>query len=196
MATGRKTVVVGQVIDPTTWGNPLWDQSVQTFTSAADRTAQFPAPKQGAVSWLEDAKSLEVFDGTTWLSVRGPTSATAATASSPGTTLLNPGTWQDMIAIAEFPVQAGGAYIVSAFGATSAGGAKSVAQHGLVVGATNGPTVAYDLALTTVTPVAASAIFIAPTTATVKVAWRGVIAPPATGLVVSAGSSVSIGRLA
>lgn len=69
MATGRKTVVVGQVLDPDVWGNPLWDQSVQTFTSAADRTAQFAAPKQGAVTWLEDVKRLEVFNGTAWVPV-------------------------------------------------------------------------------------------------------------------------------
>jgi hypothetical protein len=67
MATGRKTVVVGQVIDPTTWGNPLWDQSVQTFASAADRTSQFPTPKQGAVVWLEDVKRLEFYNGTAWV---------------------------------------------------------------------------------------------------------------------------------
>jgi hypothetical protein len=71
MATGRKTVVAGQVIDPVAWGNPLWDQSVQTFASAADRTSQFPAPKQGAVTWLEDLKVMQVFDGTTWQDV-GP----------------------------------------------------------------------------------------------------------------------------
>ena len=66
MATGRKTVVVGQVIDQVAWGNPLWDQSVQSFASAADRAAQFPAPLQGALSWLEDGKSLEAFDGNKW----------------------------------------------------------------------------------------------------------------------------------
>lgn len=69
MATGRKTVVVGQVIDPVGWGNPLWDQSVQSFASAADRTAQFPAPKQGAPSWLEDVKRLDVYDGAAWTPV-------------------------------------------------------------------------------------------------------------------------------
>lgn len=66
MATGRKTVVVGQVIDPVAWGNPLWDQSVQTFASAADRTAQFAAPLKGAVTWLDDVKLLEVYDGVAW----------------------------------------------------------------------------------------------------------------------------------
>jgi len=75
MATGRKTVVVGQVIDPVAWGNPLWDQSVQTFASAADRTAQFAAPKQGAVTWLEDVKQLQVYNGTAWEQV-GASNAT------------------------------------------------------------------------------------------------------------------------
>jgi hypothetical protein len=68
MATGRKTVVVGQTIDPNTWGNPLWDQSVQQFASDADRTAQFPLAqrKLGAVTWLDDVKRLEVWDGAVW----------------------------------------------------------------------------------------------------------------------------------
>lgn len=66
MATGRKTVVVGQVIDPNTWGNLVWDQSVQTFASAADRTAQFPAPKAGAVTFLEDVKQWQGYDGAAW----------------------------------------------------------------------------------------------------------------------------------
>jgi hypothetical protein len=100
MATGRKTVTVGQVIDPTTWGNPLWDQSVQTFTSAADRTSQFAAPKQGAVTWLEDVKRLEVYNGTAWVPVHtvsanvavatfGVTTSEAAAA----TLALGAGTW-------------------------------------------------------------------------------------------------------
>lgn len=71
MATGRKTVVVGQVIDPTVWGNPLWDQSVQTFASAADRLAQFPAPRQGAMVWLEDLKRFEGYNGAAWVPVSG-----------------------------------------------------------------------------------------------------------------------------
>lgn len=69
MATGRKTMVVGQVIDPGTWGNPVWDQSVQTFASAADRTAQFATPLRGAVTWLDDVARLEVWTGTAWRTV-------------------------------------------------------------------------------------------------------------------------------
>jgi len=71
MATGRRTVTVGQVIDPTTWGNPVWDQSVQQFASAADRTAQFPAPLKGAVTWLDDVARLEVWNGALWVPVTG-----------------------------------------------------------------------------------------------------------------------------
>lgn len=73
MATGRKTVVVGQVIDPVAWGNPLWDQSVQQFASDADRTTQFPTAqrKLGAVTWLDDVKRLEVWDGTAWVRLDG-----------------------------------------------------------------------------------------------------------------------------
>lgn len=68
MATGRKTVVAGQVIDPVAWGNPLWDQSVQEFASDADRTAQFPVAQRrpGVVTWRDDNKTLEVWDGAAW----------------------------------------------------------------------------------------------------------------------------------
>jgi hypothetical protein len=108
MATGRKTVVVGQVIDPVVWGNPLWDQSVQTFTSAADRTAQFTGPKQGAVTWLEDLKRLEVFDGSNWKPLPGNSTSVAnaalvlsTTEASAATLPLSIGTW-DVIATGYF----------------------------------------------------------------------------------------------
>jgi hypothetical protein len=68
VATGRKTVVVGQVIDPVVWGNPLWDQSVQCFANDADRTAQYPVAQrhEGAVSWLEDVDALQVWLNGAW----------------------------------------------------------------------------------------------------------------------------------
>jgi hypothetical protein len=59
------------VIDPVAWGNPLWDQSVQTFATAAARTSAFPAPLQGAVTWLEDVKRLQVWNGTAWVGLTG-----------------------------------------------------------------------------------------------------------------------------
>jgi hypothetical protein len=65
MATGRRQVAPGQVI-ASDWGNVVWDQSVQTFATAADRTTQFPAPKAGATSWLDDVKQLQTYTGTAW----------------------------------------------------------------------------------------------------------------------------------
>lgn len=65
MATGRKTVAPGQIV-ASDWGNTVWDQSVQTFASAADRATQYPAPHAGAVSWIEDAKRLDTFQNGAW----------------------------------------------------------------------------------------------------------------------------------
>lgn len=70
MATGRKTVAPGQTI-ASDWGNLVWDQSVQTFANAAARTTQFPSPKPGAMSYLEDTKRLEIYTGSAWVGV-GP----------------------------------------------------------------------------------------------------------------------------
>ena len=67
-ATGRKTVAPGQTI-ASQWGNLVWDQSIQDFASGPDRTTQFPTPKPGNATWLEDIKALHVWDGTRWLAV-------------------------------------------------------------------------------------------------------------------------------
>jgi hypothetical protein len=99
MATGRKTVVVGQVIDPVAWGNPLWDQSVQAFASDADRTTQFPVGqrKPGAVTWLDDVKRLDVWDGAAWRPVSPPSPAYLTAAdftdrqSAAGVNVRSPG---------------------------------------------------------------------------------------------------------
>lgn len=68
MATGRQTVAPGQTI-ASQWGNLVWDQSIQDFASGADRTTQFPTPKPGNATWLEDVKGLQVWDGTRWLAM-------------------------------------------------------------------------------------------------------------------------------
>jgi hypothetical protein len=44
---GNVQVAKGQVI-ASTWGNTLWNQSVQVFASTADRDNQFPNPPDGA----------------------------------------------------------------------------------------------------------------------------------------------------
>lgn len=71
MATGRQTVSPGQTI-ASQWGNLAWDQSIQDFLSAADRNTQHGSPKPGNAAWLEDQKSLTIWNGTAWTVV--PTS--------------------------------------------------------------------------------------------------------------------------
>jgi hypothetical protein len=39
---------------------------VQAFNSAADRTTQFPAPKSGSITWLDDKQRLEKFNNGRW----------------------------------------------------------------------------------------------------------------------------------
>jgi hypothetical protein len=79
---GRVQVAPGQVIQSSQWGNPLWDQSVQCFASAADRATQYPAPHEGSLSFLADTSRLDKFTGGAWAAV-APTvvSNTVAIAS-------------------------------------------------------------------------------------------------------------------
>jgi len=62
---GRLVVAPGQTI-ASAWGNTTYDQTMQTFASAADRTNQWPAPTEGAQSWLVDSHTPWVFRGGVW----------------------------------------------------------------------------------------------------------------------------------
>lgn len=70
MSRGRVRVGPGQGI-ASDWGNAVWDQSVQTFANAADRTNQYPNPTEGSMSYLEDRKLLYVYRSGAWQPV-GP----------------------------------------------------------------------------------------------------------------------------
>ena len=59
---GRLIVAPGQTI-ASAWGNTTYDQTVQTYANAADRTNQWPAPNEGAVSWLMDSHSPWIYRG-------------------------------------------------------------------------------------------------------------------------------------
>jgi C1q domain len=56
--TGRVVVSPGQTISSSAWGNPVWDQSVNVFASAADRDTQWPTPHDGAVCYTLDTRNL------------------------------------------------------------------------------------------------------------------------------------------
>jgi hypothetical protein len=69
MATGRISVAPGETIQSAEWGNPLWDHSVMCFATTADRTAQFPSPQEGSLTWIEDVNRLQVRRAGAWVNV-------------------------------------------------------------------------------------------------------------------------------
>lgn len=70
MAIGRKQVAPRQTI-ASQWGNWVWDQSVQSFASKADRDTQFPAPQRGACCTLDDHPGIVLtWDGAKWMAVQ------------------------------------------------------------------------------------------------------------------------------
>ena len=79
---GRVTVAPGQVVDPDVWGNVTYDQTVEVFVNAQDRSRQWPTPLEGARSWLDDQHSLWVFKGGAW---RSPPLGWVASALGPAT---------------------------------------------------------------------------------------------------------------
>lgn len=41
-------------------------RAVQIYTSANDRTAKLTSPVSGNLTWLQDQRALDVWDGSTW----------------------------------------------------------------------------------------------------------------------------------
>jgi hypothetical protein len=64
--SGRIQVSPGQTIQSAQWGNIVFDQSVIPFLNAADRDAQWPAPKEGAVCYLLDVHRLYLYEPGGW----------------------------------------------------------------------------------------------------------------------------------
>lgn len=85
-ATGRVQVSPGQTISSASWGNPVWDQSVNCFASAADRDAQWPAPHDGSICWQADTNTFWARRAGVWRGLpMGVLAQVVATANS-GTT--------------------------------------------------------------------------------------------------------------
>ena len=134
MATrGRETVAPGEIV-ASDWGNAVWDQSVQAFDTAADRTAQFPAPQPGAVTYQADTGLHYVFTGGAWKPLR-PAAVAAGTASVTFT-----GTDQAPTLAVTFPVgrftTAPSVSIVSST-RTYVAGAAGLSATGFVLGGLN-----------------------------------------------------------
>ena len=100
--TGRLVVNPGDVI-ASTWGNTTYDQTVQAYTSAADRDSQWPTPKDGAAAYTADTGTLWVRRAGAWVSVSG----TPAPVASGGLVTYTDGTGEVWVAK---PAVNGGAY--------------------------------------------------------------------------------------
>lgn len=91
---GRLTVAAGQTIS-SSWGNTTFDQTMQAFASASDRTNQWPSPNEGAQSWLLDSHTPWIYRAGAWHglplgylgSVVGP--ATQTDCGATATTVLS-----------------------------------------------------------------------------------------------------------
>jgi hypothetical protein len=67
----HKTWVVGEEMISTDFNPIIADQVVCAFSSAAARTAGWPSPPNGAMSYLQDSNSYWTFNGAAWVTL-GP----------------------------------------------------------------------------------------------------------------------------
>jgi hypothetical protein len=79
-AIGRVQVSPGQSISSSSWGNPVWDQSVNVFNTAADRDSQWPTPHEGSVCYQLDSHTPWVYRSGVW---RGLPLGSMGAASGP-----------------------------------------------------------------------------------------------------------------
>lgn len=87
-AIGRVQVSPGQSISSSSWGNPVWDQSVNVFNTAADRDSQWPTPHEGSMCYQLDSHTPWMYRSGAWHGIplgivgfaTGPTSQTDYTA--------------------------------------------------------------------------------------------------------------------
>lgn len=79
---GRVQVAPGQTISSASWGNPVWDQSINCFASAADRDSQWLSPHVGAECYTLDTDSPWVYRTGGW---KGRAKGWMASAVGPAT---------------------------------------------------------------------------------------------------------------
>lgn len=105
---GRLTVAAGQTIS-SAWGNTTFDQTMEVFASASDRTNQWPSPNEGAQSWLMDSHTPWVYRAGAW---HGIPMGYVASGTGPAT-VVNVGSTVTTVVTITFPVVAGRRYRVS-----------------------------------------------------------------------------------
>jgi hypothetical protein len=127
MGSGFRTFASGEVLTADNVQNYLMDQSVMVFAGTAARSSALPSPETGMVSY-STATGMQVYNGTSWVSIAPVTNVAAFTAS--GTWTVPAGV---TYAIAHIRAGGGGTGV-----SAGAGGNSSVAFSGGTVTATGG----------------------------------------------------------
>ena len=84
MPPGRIVVATGQAMEANEWGNVTYDQTCMTFANAGARSQQWPAPLEGARSFLLDTHTPWTFTNGKW---RGDALGYVGTATGPASQL-------------------------------------------------------------------------------------------------------------
>ncbi len=61
-------VVSGEIID-STWGNDIRDRTLQRVASETDRNSSYPSPNPGDLVFVENIGEVQVWNGSTWLTL-------------------------------------------------------------------------------------------------------------------------------
>jgi hypothetical protein len=116
----RKTFTAGEVLAAADVNTFLMDQSVMTFADSAARGSAIPTPSEGMVTYLEDSKSVEVFDGTNFSSI----------SSSPSGNAIINGAFDFWQRGTSFTFTGAGGYTADRFNFDSGGGGTVVVTQG------------------------------------------------------------------
>jgi hypothetical protein len=68
----RKVFTAGEVLTAANVNTFLADQSVMTFADSSARTTAIPTPVEGMITYLEDTKVYESWNGTAWIAITDP----------------------------------------------------------------------------------------------------------------------------
>ena len=69
---GFRTFVDGDVLTAAQVNTYLMEQAVMVFADSSARTTALPTPSEGMVTYLADTNVLEVYDGSSWVSIDDP----------------------------------------------------------------------------------------------------------------------------
>lgn len=135
--SGWRDFVPGEVLTAANVQDYLMDQSVMTFASAAARTAALTSPTEGMVSYLSDDNILQVYTGSSWVTIADDNGLPVANGGTGATTVAAA---QDALRVGYTAVSpssvdiSGGTSSVTSVGRVSFTGVTSISLNGVFTG--------------------------------------------------------------